>query len=73
MTPRAPSIVTKLAVSLALAACGGDDATTDPPVQDIAGCDGATLLSKPSDPAARGPWPVGARTITINQLNKIKI
>jgi predicted dienelactone hydrolase len=71
--PRTPSIVTKLAVSIALAACGGDDGPTDPPVQDIAGCDGATLLSKPTDPAARGPWPVGARTVSVGRLGKVEV
>jgi dienelactone hydrolase len=71
--PRTPSIVTKLAVSIALAACGGDDGPTDPPVQDIAGCDGATLLSKPTDPAARGPWPVGARTVAVGRLGKVEV
>ena len=32
---------------------------------DAMGCDGATLLENPVDTAARGPWPVGARTVTI--------
>lgn len=31
----------------------------------VLGCDGARLLEIPEDPAARGPWPVGARTFTI--------
>jgi alpha-beta hydrolase superfamily lysophospholipase len=34
----------------------------------VAGCGGATFLPVPSDPAARGPWPVGARTVTIGRL-----
>lgn len=56
-------------VALGLIACGGsgDDDGVDPP-KDIAGCDGATLLSSPADPAAPGPWPVGARTVTIGRL-----
>jgi len=64
------------AVALALTACGGDstgDAGDDddggnPPPMEIAGCDGATLLSSPTDPAEPGPWPVGARTVTIGRL-----
>jgi alpha-beta hydrolase superfamily lysophospholipase len=70
---------TALGILCALAACGGTqnggggdddgggDAGTDPPME-IAGCDGATLLSSPADPAAPGPWPVGARTVTIGRL-----
>jgi hypothetical protein len=30
------------------------------------GCDDIALLEKPSDPAERGPWPVGARTVMID-------
>jgi len=29
------------------------------------GCDGAELLTIPEDPALAGPWPVGARTVTL--------
>lgn len=29
------------------------------------GCDGAELLPIPEDPALAGPWPVGARTVTV--------
>jgi hypothetical protein len=29
------------------------------------GCEGAKLLINPEDPALPGPWPVGARTVTI--------
>lgn len=53
-----------------LIGCGGggdDDDGTSPPM-DIAGCDGATLLSSPADPATPGPWAVGARTVTIGRL-----
>jgi alpha-beta hydrolase superfamily lysophospholipase len=46
---------------------GGGDGGGDPPME-IAGCDGATLLSSPADPAARGPWAVGARTVSIGRL-----
>ncbi len=33
-----------------------------------AGCDGVPLLQLPEDPAAKGPWPVGARTVDIDGL-----
>jgi len=32
------------------------------------GCDGAKLLANPADPAKPGPWPVGAKTVTIGRL-----
>lgn len=51
---------------LGAAACGG---SSEPPVsEDVAGCDGATLLANPADPAMRGPWPVGAKTVTVGRL-----
>lgn len=53
---------------LILAACGEGGAPVDPPVTELAGCDGARLLSKPRDPDRAGPWPVGARTITVGRL-----
>ena len=31
-------------------------------------CAGTHLLSRPADPAQSGPWPVGARTVTIGRL-----
>ncbi len=34
----------------------------------VVGCDGVPLLANPDDPAARGPWTVGARTMTIGRL-----
>ena len=34
----------------------------------VAGCSGQSLLALPSDPSARGPWPVGARTVTLAGL-----
>jgi predicted dienelactone hydrolase len=58
--------------TLALAA-GGDDPPTDPPVTEITGCDGAKLLSKPSDPDRPGPWPVGARTVAVGRLGKVEV
>lgn len=67
-----------LAVALVVTGCGGsdggdggggdDDDDDDGPAAEVAGCDGATLLSSPADPAAPGPWPVGARTVTIGRL-----
>ncbi len=64
-------------VAFTLVACGGsqraddgddDDGDGPQPTQDIAGCDGATLLSSPDDPAKPGPWPVGARTVRVGRL-----
>lgn len=55
-----------------LAACGTSprpDAarppTTAAPEPTVPGCDGATLREAPADPARRGPWAVGARTVSI--------
>lgn len=54
---------------LALAACGSNSTDGGTPVGgDVVGCDGAKLLAAPSDPAAAGPWAVGARTVTIAGL-----
>ncbi|MCE9578706.1 MAG: hypothetical protein K8W52_36615 [Deltaproteobacteria bacterium] len=47
------------------AAPGGIDAA---PGATVAGCDGATFLQNPADPRAPGPWPVGAKTVTIGRL-----
>jgi hypothetical protein len=54
---------------------GGDDtpdaAQPDAPAPDVPpstlarGCDGARLPGVPDDPALPGPWPVGARAVTI--------
>ncbi len=44
---------------------GGDD---DDVGGDATGCDGASLLATSSDFAARGPWAVGARTVTVGNL-----
>jgi hypothetical protein len=43
---------------------GGGSGSAD----EIEGCDGASLLDNPDDFAARGPWAVGARTVTIGAL-----
>jgi len=41
------------------------DTTTGDPAT---GCPGTTLLPNPTDFSARGPWPVGVRTTTIDDL-----
>jgi len=43
---------------------GDGDGDGDAPVE-IEGCDGATLFERPQDLAARGPWQVGARSLTV--------
>lgn len=48
----------------ALPGASGDAASGAP----VAGCDGAQLLANPPDLAAPGPWPVGARTVTVHGL-----
>jgi predicted dienelactone hydrolase len=58
-----------VAVVVALPACG-DDPPADP---TSTGCDGAALLPRPVDPAARGPWPVGARTVAVGRLAKVEV
>lgn len=35
---------------------------------EVTGCDAARLYDVPSDPSRRGPWPVGARTVTVGRL-----
>ncbi|MEZ4398890.1 MAG: hypothetical protein R3B06_02665 [Kofleriaceae bacterium] len=56
-----------------LTACGACGSDSPPPVVDVPGCDAATLLSRPVDPAARGPWPVGARTVALGRLGKVEV
>jgi acetyl esterase/lipase len=59
-----------------LAACGGTGGGDDGdapdaspnPTEDRAGCDGAVLLGTSTDPGARGPWDVGARTVQVGRL-----
>lgn len=36
--------------------------------QNADACEGATMRLKPNDTAVRGPWPVGTRTVTIDDL-----
>lgn len=61
-----PSIPGYLALVLGLSACYADDPI--PPSPDEVTCEGRKLLALPEDPAAHGPWPVGARTITVAGL-----
>lgn len=51
-----------LAATLALAGCDPGDA---PRTQT---CDGGALRPVPADPAERGPWTVGVRTVAVNGL-----
>jgi hypothetical protein len=66
---------------VSVAACGGGggsagaDGGGEVPIDgapnpdtDRAGCDGATFLGTSTDPDVRGPWDVGARTVTIGRL-----
>ncbi len=59
--------------SLVVITACGDGSSGDPPVTELAGCDGAALLSKPSDPDQPGPWPVGVRTASVGRLGKVEI
>jgi predicted dienelactone hydrolase len=68
---RSTDRITLVLATVAAAGCGGrGGATIDttPAQLDVEGCDGAVLLANPPDPAARGPWPVGARTVTVGRL-----
>jgi hypothetical protein len=69
-----------LAFVLPLAACGDggesgadggggdDDDDDDDAVAEVQGCDDTALLASDADPARRGPWPVGARTVGVAGL-----
>ena len=46
---------------------GGTTGGEEP--DEVAGCEGASLYERPADPAAPGPWPVGAKTVTVNGFN----
>lgn len=69
---RSPRFHALPAALLALAAAPGCSliATAEryPPPPAEASCEGSTLLAVPEDPAARGPWAVGARTVTLSGL-----
>lgn len=47
---------------------GGTAGVPIDPAPPSVGCDGIPLLERPEDPAQRGPWPVGVRTVTIGNL-----
>lgn len=55
-------------LALATAGCGDDDPVSEPVVAEQPGCDGAALLEKPADYASAGPWPVGARVVSVDGL-----
>ena len=58
-----------IALALVLAQCGDDhNNTTQPPPGAAVGCNGTPLLANPDDPSAHGPWPAGARTVTLAGL-----
>ncbi|MBX2802413.1 MAG: alpha/beta hydrolase [Myxococcales bacterium] len=44
---------------------GTDTGPTTPPLVEFEGCEGATFYASDEDPAQPGPWPVGARTVTV--------
>ena len=47
----------------------GDGGATDSASgADGGGCGATSLLDRPADPSAKGPWPVGAKSTTINGL-----
>jgi hypothetical protein len=52
--------------ALGPAGCGGEEGGEPPCL--VQGCDGARLCERDSDPEARGPWPVGARTLQVAGL-----
>lgn len=64
------SLIAITALGLACGGCGDDGGPTDPA---RTGCDGASLLPRSTDPAARGPWPVGARTVSVGRLSKVEV
>lgn len=51
---------------LGLVAACDESSTSGTPDDTAAGCDDTVLLASPADPGARGPWPVGARTVSID-------
>lgn len=46
----------------------GGSTTGLPGDQNADACDGAIMRPKPNDTSVRGPWPVGTRTVTIDDL-----
>ena len=56
-----------IALLLMVTACGSTSSTPTPG-SEVDGCDGASLLAGSADLSARGPWGVGARTVTVGGL-----
>ncbi|HKU42863.1 MAG TPA: hypothetical protein VJR89_32110, partial [Polyangiales bacterium] len=44
-----------------------------PPAAELMGCGDSKLLALPEDETARGPWPVGQKTVKIGRLEKVEI
>lgn len=66
--PGAAGVLGTLLVLAAAPACSlVVDAEREPP-EAVNACEGSALLVTPEDPGARGPWPVGARTVTLAGL-----
>ena len=72
---RTRTLVAMFSVSSALLACssssgtGANGAAGDGgPTTGPLACEGATLVALPEDPSARGPWAVGAKTVTVAGL-----
>jgi fermentation-respiration switch protein FrsA (DUF1100 family) len=58
-----------LVLAVAVTGCGGAPSGADGGGGQLAaGCDDTTLRPVPADPGARGPWPVGARTVSVDGL-----
>ena len=55
-------------VAIALGACGGSAEDSEPLVE-TEGCDSTTLYARSEVPEARGPWPVGVRTVELGRLD----
>ena len=59
-------------LGLAVLGCSGDTSEGEeegPVFVESEGCDSTPLYERPADPAERGPWPVGARTVQIGRLD----
>src|SRR4051812_45087966 len=57
-----------LLAALPLLACSTNSRPPDTVGGEATGCDGVQLLANPTDFAAPGPWPVGARTVMVGAL-----
>jgi hypothetical protein len=53
---------------LACGSDGGGGVDAGPVTETRPGCDDATFLATPTDPAVDGPWLVGARTVQVGRL-----